>query len=82
MDLRFQILLCQASLESLKAYLMPFQELKQMATEFDKSMNTMFGSYSRTKERKKANRRAAPHQGLEFPFAAEKTNLLRVSTQR
>ena len=29
-----------------------------MATEFDKSMNTMFGSYSRTKERKKAKRRS------------------------
>ena len=39
------------------------QELKQMATEFDKSMNTMFGSYSKTKERKKANRR---EQGVTF----------------
>ena len=35
------------------------QELKQMATEFDKSMNTMFGSYSKTKERKKTNRLAS-----------------------
>ena len=40
-----------------------------MATEFDKSMNTMFGSYSRTKERKKANRRS---------WASEKANLVRV----
>lgn len=30
-----------------------------MATEYDKSMNTTFGSFSKTKERKKANRRMA-----------------------
>ncbi|CAE7758442.1 NOP14 [Symbiodinium necroappetens] len=46
------------------------QELKQMATEFDKSMNTMFGSYSRTKERKKANRRMGGNATAENPKEA------------
>ena len=41
------------------------QELKKMATEFDKSMNTMFGSFSKTKERKKANRRMAGNATAE-----------------
>eukprot|EP00438_Fugacium_kawagutii_P031550 Skav227282 [mRNA] locus=scaffold4796:13711:23184:+ [translate_table: standard] len=43
------------------------KELKQMATEFDKSMNTTFGSFSKTKERKKANRRMAGNATAENP---------------
>ena len=43
------------------------QELKKMATEFDKSMNTTFGSFSKTKERKKANRRMAGNATAENP---------------
>lgn len=38
-----------------------------MATEFDKSMNTTFGSFSKTKERKKANRRMAGNATAENP---------------
>ncbi|CAJ1337915.1 unnamed protein product [Effrenium voratum] len=45
------------------------QELKKMATEFDKTMNTTFGSYSKTKERKKANRRMAGNATAENPKA-------------
>eukprot|EP00913_Durusdinium_trenchii_P021136 g19860.t1 len=43
------------------------QELKKMATEYDKSMNTTFGSFSKTKERKKANRRMAGNATAENP---------------
>ena len=43
------------------------QELKKMATEFDKSMNTTFGSFSKTKERKKANRRMAGNATADNP---------------
>lgn len=43
------------------------QELKQMATEFDKSMDTSFGSYSKTKQRKKENRRMAGNATAENP---------------
>eukprot|EP00930_Biecheleria_cincta_P049401 TRINITY_DN34611_c0_g1_i1.p1 TRINITY_DN34611_c0_g1~~TRINITY_DN34611_c0_g1_i1.p1 ORF type:complete len:806 (+),score=195.64 TRINITY_DN34611_c0_g1_i1:86-2503(+) len=42
-------------------------ELKQMATEFDKSMDTSFGSYSKNKERKKQNRRMAGNATAENP---------------
>ena len=38
-----------------------------MATEYDKSMNTTFGSFSKTKERKKANRRMAGNATAENP---------------
>eukprot|EP00931_Biecheleriopsis_adriatica_P049410 TRINITY_DN28584_c0_g1_i1.p1 TRINITY_DN28584_c0_g1~~TRINITY_DN28584_c0_g1_i1.p1 ORF type:complete len:821 (+),score=288.13 TRINITY_DN28584_c0_g1_i1:51-2513(+) len=42
-------------------------ELKKMASEFDKSMDTSFGSYSKTKERKKANRRMAGNATADNP---------------
>jgi len=43
------------------------QELKQLGTEFDGSMDTSFGSYSKTKERKKDNKRMAGNATADNP---------------